>query len=127
MIGAGSDVQFESLCAVLGRADWLDGDNFKSNAGRVRNRAQLLDELSAILGKHDTQHWLDTFKNASVRFSFGPINNIAQTFEHPQSVARGVVTEIEHPRIGSIKLTAPAVGYAGERLKVERAPPWVVF
>ncbi len=26
---------------------------------------------------------------------FGPINNIQQTFNHPQAVARGVVVEVE--------------------------------
>lgn len=25
----------------------------------------------------------------------GPINNIQQTFEHPQAIARGVVVEVE--------------------------------
>jgi crotonobetainyl-CoA:carnitine CoA-transferase CaiB-like acyl-CoA transferase len=31
---------------------------------------------------------------------FGPINNIQQTFNHPQAVARGVVVEVE------VKITA---------------------
>jgi crotonobetainyl-CoA:carnitine CoA-transferase CaiB-like acyl-CoA transferase len=26
---------------------------------------------------------------------FGPINNIQQTFNHPQAIARGVVVEVE--------------------------------
>jgi crotonobetainyl-CoA:carnitine CoA-transferase CaiB-like acyl-CoA transferase len=26
---------------------------------------------------------------------FGPINNIKQTFDHPQAIARGVVVEVE--------------------------------
>jgi crotonobetainyl-CoA:carnitine CoA-transferase CaiB-like acyl-CoA transferase len=31
---------------------------------------------------------------------FGPINNIEQTFKHPQAVARGVVVEVQ------VKITA---------------------
>ncbi|TIA87485.1 hypothetical protein E3P99_03132 [Wallemia hederae] len=125
MIGAGSDVQFESLAHVLNRLEWLQGDKFVSNAGRVKNRGELLGELSQMLKKHNTAHWLETFKFSKVRFSYGPINNMQQTFEHPQAVARDVVTEVEHPRIGNIKLTSPAVGYSGERLQVTRAPPYL--
>jgi len=56
---------------------------------------------------------------------FGPINNIQQTFAHPQAVARGVTVEVEHPRAGKIKLVAPAVSYNGEKMKVRLPPPWL--
>ncbi|TIA90607.1 hypothetical protein E3P81_02386 [Wallemia ichthyophaga] len=124
MIGAGSDVQFESLSGILGKREWLEGE-WTSNAGRVRHRTALVGELDTIISSHSTQHWLDTFSEAKARFSFGPINNIAQSFEHPQSLARGVVTEVDHPRIGALKLTAPAVGYGGKRLEVHRPPPFL--
>jgi len=33
------------------------------------------------------------------------VNNFREVFEHPQIVARGVVQEIEHPRLGTMKVT----------------------
>lgn len=42
--------------------------------------------------------------NISPSVPFGPINNIAETFAHPQAMARGVVLEVEvmfRLRIGS--------------------------
>lgn len=33
--------------------------------------------------------------NVSLSIPFGPINNIAETFAHPQAVAREVVVEVE--------------------------------
>jgi len=33
--------------------------------------------------------------NVSPRVPFGPINNIAETFSHPQATAREVVVEVE--------------------------------
>jgi len=56
---------------------------------------------------------------------FGPINNIEQTFKHPQAVARGVVVEVQHPRAGKIKLVGPAVTYNGKKMPVNRPPPWL--
>lgn len=32
---------------------------------------------------------------AVFRVPFGPINNIAQTFEHPQAKARGITVEVD--------------------------------
>lgn len=69
------------------------------------------------------------------RLPFAPINNIAQTFAHPQALARQVYQEVEvgqcslsrkawiiadhqHPRVGRIKLASPAVSYDGEKPKV---------
>ena len=56
---------------------------------------------------------------------FGPINNISQTFDHPQVKARELVTEVEHPRAGKVKLVGPAVMYNGHRMPVERPPPYL--
>jgi crotonobetainyl-CoA:carnitine CoA-transferase CaiB-like acyl-CoA transferase len=33
------------------------------------------------------------------------VNNFQEVFAHPQIVARGVVQEIEHPRLGTMKVT----------------------
>jgi succinate--hydroxymethylglutarate CoA-transferase len=59
------------------------------------------------------------------RIPFGPINNIRQTFEHPQVLARELVVEVDHPRAGRIKLVGPAVKYNDHRMKVSRPPPYL--
>ncbi len=33
------------------------------------------------------------------------VNNFKEVFEHPQIVARNVVNTIEHPRLGTMKVT----------------------
>jgi len=64
--------------------------------------------------EHDREHWLERFKGhgqvfyACCRFHngqsniptsgsvpFGPINNLQQTFDHPQAIARGVAVEVK--------------------------------
>lgn len=85
-------------------------------------------------------------KMASIlaRIPFGPINNIAQTFAHPQVIARESTVEVDvsvslvqracragtqffgqHPRAGKIRMVAPPVTYNGKRMPVRRAPPWL--
>lgn len=75
---------------------------------------------------------------------FGPINNIGQTFAHPQAIAREMTVEIDvrvssvqrgrrarrfvfgqHPRAGKVRMVAPPVTYNGKRMPVRLPPPWL--
>jgi len=108
---------------VLGEPALPTDPRFVTNEARVKNRAALVRIIEGALMQHDRDHWLARFTGLGV--PFGPINNIQQTFAHPQAVARGVTVEVEHPRAGKIKLVAPAVSYNGEKMKVRRPPPWL--
>ncbi|KAL7424053.1 hypothetical protein Q5752_001638 [Cryptotrichosporon argae] len=77
--------------------------------------------LCAVLDRHEV---VCEVGGERVR-RLGPINNIEQTFKHPQAVARGVVEEVDHPRAGRIKLAAAAVTYDGEKPKAYRPPPYL--
>ncbi|KAK7469426.1 hypothetical protein VKT23_003898 [Stygiomarasmius scandens] len=123
MIGAGNNRQFESLCRILDLPDLPNDPRFSSNPVRVENRDELIKILSDRFMEQDRDVWLAKFPGAGV--PYGPINNIKQTFEHPQAIARNVTVEVEHPRAGKIKLVAPAVTYNGQRMKVTRPPPWL--
>ncbi|KAJ6584710.1 CAIB/BAIF family enzyme [Mycena capillaripes] len=124
MIGAGNNKQFAILCEkVLGDPALVLDPRFMTNEARVTNRAELVRIIEHALMQNNRAHWLERLTGLGV--PFGPINNIQQTFAHPQAVARGVTVEVEHPRAGKIKLVAPAVSYNGEKMKVRRPPPWL--
>ncbi|KZV68827.1 CAIB/BAIF family enzyme [Peniophora sp. CONT] len=124
MIGAGNEKQFGSLARNILKLPELATDpRFSSNAARVAHRAELVQLITDALMEHDRTHWLDAFKGQGV--PHGPINNIEQTFEHPQALARGAVVEVDHPRAGPIKMVAPAVSYNGKKMPVTRPPPWL--
>ncbi|KAF5345539.1 hypothetical protein D9758_012028 [Tetrapyrgos nigripes] len=123
IIGAGSDKQFVTLCRILNLPDLSTDPRFLSNALRVTNRDTLINILSNKLMEENREVWLEKFVGAGV--PYGPINNIKQTFEHPQAVARNVTVEVHHPRAGKIKLVGPAVTYNGQKMPVTRPPPWL--
>jgi succinate--hydroxymethylglutarate CoA-transferase len=141
MIGAGNDQQFHVFCSkVLEREQLATDIRYRTNSTRVENRSELVSQITAILETQDRAYWIqrltglgyvqvieDNFKCLSsvYRIPFGPINNIRQTFEHPQVVARGLVVEVDHPRAGPIKLVGPAVKYNDHRMKVTRPPPYL--
>ncbi|PPQ81281.1 hypothetical protein CVT25_015065 [Psilocybe cyanescens] len=113
MIGAGNNKQFKTLAEkVLEDPSLATNPKFATNDARVENRTDLLDIITGVLVKHTKDYWLERFTGIGV--PFGPINNIEQTFKHPQ-----------HGRAGKIKLVAPAVAYNGQKMAIRFPPPWL--
>jgi len=124
MIGAGNDKQFKVLADRVLKMPALASDpKFSTNDARVAHRVELVKIITDVLMERERDHWLGQFKGLGV--PFGPINNIQQTFEHPQAVARQVTVEVEHGRCGKVKLVAPAVAYNGQKMPVRLPPPWL--
>ncbi|CAG8549458.1 4027_t:CDS:2 [Funneliformis mosseae] len=121
LIGAGNDRQFEILCKSVKREDLLQDERFKTNSDRVKNRDVLSRLFEDIFIKKDTEHWLSIFSDKSIPFA--PINNIKQTFEHPQVIARDMIQEVDHPKAGKIKLTGIPVKYSKDKPSIRLPPP----
>ncbi|ORX70856.1 CoA-transferase family III [Linderina pennispora] len=120
-IGAGNDKQFASLARVLGRPSLATDPRYSTNAERVRNRAELISLINNILSSKTTAQVLQMLEGSGMPYA--PVNDLKQTFEHPQLVARNTVREVEHPFAGTIKLVGPAVSYSGSRVDIRLPPP----
>ncbi|KIJ17941.1 hypothetical protein PAXINDRAFT_111696 [Paxillus involutus ATCC 200175] len=124
MIGAGNNKQFKLLTTtILRRPELADDVRFSTNAARVANRKELIGLISAALKQRDRNYWIEQLTGLGI--PFGPINNISQTFAHPQVIARESTVEIDHPRAGKVRMVAPPVTYNGKRMPVRRPPPWL--
>ncbi|WVQ71728.1 hypothetical protein IAR50_001269 [Cryptococcus sp. DSM 104548] len=125
MLAGGNDSQFAILCspAVLDRPEWINDERFAKNHSRVEYRDTVVKMIGEVLSEKTTAEWCEKLKGKGVPFA--PINNIAQTFAHPQAIAREVVEEVDHPRAGKIKLAGPAVSYDGAKPKLYRPPPYL--
>ncbi|KAL1923339.1 uncharacterized protein VTP21DRAFT_8319 [Calcarisporiella thermophila] len=121
MIGAGNDTQFSALCNAM-ELPHLPGDpRFSSNSNRVKHRSTLIPLLEARLRERTTAHWLSALEKTGIPYA--PINNIQQTFDHPQVKARHMVQEVDHPRAGRIKLTGIPVKYSQSKPSIRLPPP----
>ncbi|KAJ1963943.1 hypothetical protein GGI12_001741 [Dipsacomyces acuminosporus] len=120
-IGAGNDKQFKSLAKILGRPELSTDPKFRTNADRVKNRKELVAIIDECLGKITTQEAVELLEGSGL--PSGPVNNIQQTFAHPQIVSRNVVREVEHPFIGKIRLVGPAVEYSSSAADIRLPPP----
>lgn len=121
MIGVANDNLWRKFCAATSLQEIVDHPDFRSNADRVRNRAQTLARVQAALAGGTVAHWHETLSRAGIPCS--PINSLAQLLAHPHTAASGMVLDYEHPAGGALKGVAQPVRFDGEPVKLGLPPP----
>jgi crotonobetainyl-CoA:carnitine CoA-transferase CaiB-like acyl-CoA transferase len=121
MIGVANDNLWRKFCAATGLQEIVDHPDFRSNADRVRNRAQTLAQVQAALAQGTVAHWHETLSRAGIPCS--PINSLAQLLAHPHTAASGIVLDYEHPKGGALKAVGQPVRFDGEPPKPGLPPP----
>ncbi|TPX36275.1 hypothetical protein SmJEL517_g01406 [Synchytrium microbalum] len=121
VVGAGNDRQFGKLVDVMGMGEFKSDERFRTNDGRVKNRVVLIETMSNIFKTQTTEYWLKALE--PINIPFAPVNNIAQTFAHPQVIHRKMIEEVDHPRAGKIKIAGIPVKYSGTPPNVRLPPP----
>jgi formyl-CoA transferase len=90
-VAVGNDRQFQRFCAEIGRPELVSDPRFRSNADRVTNRAQLREELEAILASIDGERLAMTLLEKGV--PAGPVLDVPDVVNHPHTRHRGMVVE----------------------------------
>lgn len=101
MIGVANDNLWRKFCGVAGLDDIVDDPRFRTNAERVKNRAETLRRVEAVLSTRSVADWNETLARIGVPCS--PINSLAQLVGHPHTAASGVVVEYDHAAAGRLK------------------------
>jgi crotonobetainyl-CoA:carnitine CoA-transferase CaiB-like acyl-CoA transferase len=105
IIATGNDRQYADTCRILGVPALADDPRFKSNADRVKNRDVLIPLLFTQSVKQTKAELLAALEKAHV--PAGPINTLAEVFDDPQIVARGV--RVDLPARDAVAGTVPGV------------------
>ena len=93
IIACGNDGQFARLSALLGAPELAQDERYKTNSGRVVNRATLIPQMTALTSKFPRADLLARLEAIGV--PGGPINDLGDVFSDPQVVHRGL--RIERP------------------------------
>jgi crotonobetainyl-CoA:carnitine CoA-transferase CaiB-like acyl-CoA transferase len=91
ILAVGNDGQFARFAALVDHAEWADDPRFKTNAGRIENRAALIPQIAALMAGRTSADWAVALDAAGI--PFGPVNSIEQALADPQAVARGLKTQ----------------------------------
>jgi crotonobetainyl-CoA:carnitine CoA-transferase CaiB-like acyl-CoA transferase len=101
-IGTPNDMLFGKFMQVIGLGEHAADSRFATYAKRKANE----DALVALVEPAILQMTSDEIEKGLmvVGVPCGRMNNFKELFEHPQIVAREVVKEVEHPRLGTMRV-----------------------
>jgi crotonobetainyl-CoA:carnitine CoA-transferase CaiB-like acyl-CoA transferase len=114
VLAVGNDRQWRRFCEAVRRDDLLEDARWTTNSERVRNREPLVTILQGLFLERTVGEWLALLEEHEV--PAGPVNSVAEALESPQSQAREMVQEVEHPLIGPLRMV-------GSPLHLEATPP----
>jgi formyl-CoA transferase len=120
-LAIGTDDQFQRFCETVNRADLWEDERFRTNSGRVQHRQILISILQDLFRERKTEEWI----NLCVKYKIpvGPINDVPAVLNDPQVKARGMVQEINHPKLGTIKQLGPVARFSKTPALLTSAPP----
>lgn len=120
-IGGANQSNWERLARALGQSEWLSDARFESNTARMANRLALVELMQSILIGHGSAHWLALLDAAGV--PAGPVHSIGQALSHPQTLARGMVQEVDHPQLGPMQTVGCPIHFSQTPTRIDRAAP----
>ncbi len=120
-LAVGADTQFQRLCHVIQRPDLWEDERYRTNAGRVTHRVELIPELQRVFKTRTTDAWMQALVEANIPAS--PINDIPTVFSDPQVLHRRMAQTIHHPEVGDLTLLGPVPKLSLTPAEIRTPPP----
>jgi len=98
-----------------------DDDRFATNALRLGHLSELQQIMNAALGHRTVADWLDRLRRADV--PAGEVKTLDRVYDSEQARAEDLVWEVDHPRLGAIRLPGHPVHYSRSAVAPGLPPP----
>jgi crotonobetainyl-CoA:carnitine CoA-transferase CaiB-like acyl-CoA transferase len=120
-IGTPNDALFARFMQELGLAAHLSDARFASYSTRKANEDALLAIVEPAIRGRGTDELEAALAAAGVPCA--RVNNFKELFAHPQIVARGMVQEVAHPRLGKMRATRNPILFDHDGPSIVRHAP----
>jgi len=115
------DKFWRAMFEVVGHSEWADDTRFKDRRARIENYDALSDELQKIFRTGPRADWLRQLQEKDVPAA--PLNTLDEVFEDPQVKTYGFPNEVEHPKMGKVKMVGNAVDLSRTPPRMDLPPP----
>ena len=109
-VGAANQANWLRLLEVIEAPQLGDDPRFADNPLRVQNVAALAEALAPIFETQPSSLWLEKLEAAGV--PAGPVLGVAEMHRDPQALARGMVVEVPHAKLGDVATLGPPVKFS---------------
>ena len=121
ILGVANDTLWKRFCTLTGLNDVVDHPNYRTNADRVRHRADTVALVSKALRTRGRDDWLSDLDRAGIPSS--PLHTLGELSEHPHTRESGMKFDYVHPALGKLQGVAQPLRFDGERTQMRRPPP----
>jgi crotonobetainyl-CoA:carnitine CoA-transferase CaiB-like acyl-CoA transferase len=123
ILAVGNDSQFQKFCQFAGKPEWAADERFKTNPARVANRVECYRLVNGVTESKPTSYWMEGLEKLGV--PVGPVNDLAQVFNDPHVLARGMKVTMPYPPAGSgsIDLIGNPIKLSESPVDYHRPPP----
>jgi crotonobetainyl-CoA:carnitine CoA-transferase CaiB-like acyl-CoA transferase len=115
------DKFWRNMFAVVGKPEWAEDSRFSNRKGRMENYDTLVEQLTPIFHGGRRDEWLRRLTEMDVPAA--PINTLDEVFADPQVKTYGFPVEVEHPKMGKMKLVGSAVDMSRTPPSIDSPPP----
>src|SRR5690606_12364116 len=119
IIAVGNNLQFRQFCQAVDLLELLELDEFSSNAKRVQHRDKLRSIIAPTVEKMSRAELMEKLNALGV--PSGPLNEISDVFETPQSQHRQLAVQLRHGTGQQISVLKNPFGM--ESMSHDYAPP----
>ena len=120
-LGAANQKNWLRLLEILEAPEIAEDPRFVQNTDRMAHLRELEDLLNPIFVKHSTADWLSRLEEAGV--PAGPVFNVNEMHQDPHTLARDMVVEVEHSRLGLVKTLGLPVKFSETPGKITSGAP----
>jgi crotonobetainyl-CoA:carnitine CoA-transferase CaiB-like acyl-CoA transferase len=120
-VGAGNQANWLRMLAAMELRELADDPRFADNAARMKHLDALVARLAARFAERSAADWLQRF--AAVGVPAGPVLDVKQMHDDPQTKAREMLVEVEHRKAGRVKTIGLPVKFSATPGKIARAAP----
>lgn len=120
-IGGANQANWERIADVLGHPEWKADPRYATNRDRMAHRERLVADMTDVLLTRTREEWQDAFDAAGV--PAGPVHTVGEALSHPQTLARGMVVELQHPEAGPTRALGCPIHFSSTPTRIDRAAP----
>ena len=101
MVAAYNGNRWDRLCEAIGMLHLIDDPRFATSSLRVVNREAMRRELTEVFRTKDATHWVAALRQADILCA--RVANYSDVASHPQVISNGMIAQMEHPSLGTIR------------------------
>jgi crotonobetainyl-CoA:carnitine CoA-transferase CaiB-like acyl-CoA transferase len=121
VVGGANQRNWLRVLDAIGAPELAEDPRFRDNSARMANLPELERVLAERFRMQTASHWLRVLEEKGV--PCGPVYDMLQALSDPQTKAREMLVEVDHPTLGAVKTLGLPVKFSGTPGGVRAAAP----